>query len=68
MAKLMANEKTRGFLQDPEFCKKLGELAEDPKNLMANMQDHRVMEALAVILNVDLSKATAGTERGKSAV
>ncbi len=31
---------------------------------MANMQDHRVMEALAVILDVDLSKAEAGEGRG----
>ncbi len=58
----MANEKTRPFLQDPEFVKKLKELAQDPKNLMSNMQDHRVMEALAVVLGVDLSKRSAGEE------
>ncbi len=53
----MANEKTRAFLQDPEFKRKLIELGKDPKNLMSNMQDHRVMEALAVLLEIDLKKA-----------
>ncbi|XP_064403247.1 stress-induced-phosphoprotein 1-like isoform X2 [Halichondria panicea] len=55
--RLMANEKTRAFLQDPEFKRKLIELGKDPKNLMSNMQDHRVMEALAVLLEIDLKKA-----------
>lgn len=55
--KLAANEKTRAFLQDPEFVKILDDIAKDPNNLVKNMQDHRVMEALAVLLNIDLKKA-----------
>ena len=57
--RLEAHETTRPYLQDPEFVKILDDLAKDPGNLMKNMQDHRVMTAMAVLLDIDLKK-TAG--------
>lgn len=44
-------------MTDPKFKEILSDLGKKPDNLVKYMQDHRVMEALAVLLNVDMSAA-----------
>lgn len=49
------NEKTREFIKDKAFLDKLQDLSNDSQNLVTHMADHRVMTALAVLLDVDVT-------------
>ena len=44
-------------MADPKFKEILADLGKKPDNLVKYMQDHRVMDALGVLLNVDLINA-----------
>ena len=53
--RLRENEKTREFIKDKVFLDKLQDLSNDSQNLVNHMADHRVMTALAVLLDVDVT-------------
>ena len=53
--KLTKSEKTKEFMEDASFVKVLDDLSKDPQNLVKHMSDHRVMTALAVLLDVDIN-------------
>lgn len=56
--KLASNPKTAEYMKDPEFVKKLGELAKNPMAALTSVgQDPRMMEAMGVILGIDMSQA-----------
>ncbi|KAK7309033.1 hypothetical protein RJT34_05455 [Clitoria ternatea] len=59
-AKLTADPTTRPFLQQPDFVKMMQDIQRDPNNLNLHLKDHRVMQAIGVLLNVKLR--TAPTE------
>ena len=61
MAKLMANPKIAGYLQDPQFSMMLQMCQQNPQMLMQLMQtDPRYMEVFSVLTGLDLSKMGAG--------
>ncbi|KAE8658494.1 Hsp70-Hsp90 organizing protein 1 [Hibiscus syriacus] len=51
-AKLTADPTTRAFLQQPDFVKAMQEIQRNPSKLNEHLKDHRVMQALGVLLNV----------------
>ena len=53
--RLSESEKTKEFMKDQVFLDKLEDLSKDSQNLVNHMSDHRVMNALAVLLNVDVT-------------
>ncbi len=53
-AKLRSSPKTSAYMNDPSFMTTLRSLQANPNNLMKHMQDSRVMEALGVLLGVDI--------------
>ena len=53
--RLNENEKTREFMKDQGFLEKLEDLSKDSQNFVNHMADHRVMTALAVLLDVDVT-------------
>lgn len=56
-AKLANNARTKEFLKDPEFIAKLGELQKNPMAALTSAsQDPRIMQAMSVILGIDLSE------------
>ncbi|CAL9029538.1 unnamed protein product [Prunus brigantina] len=61
-AKLTADPSTRAFLQQPDFVKMMQEIQTNPSNLNLYLKDHRVMQALGVLLNVKLRGGPAGAE------
>lgn len=54
-AKLRASPKTSAYMNNPTFMAALRSLQADPKNLVQYMQDPRIMDALGVLLGVDLT-------------
>ena len=58
--KLRNDPKTSGYLDDPEFMAKLKSLQMNPQSLMQHMQDKRVMDALGVLLGIDLQAMGKG--------
>ena len=42
-------------MEDPKFVKIIDELGKDTQALVKHMSDHRVMTALAVLLDVDIT-------------
>ncbi len=59
-AKLRAHPKTKDYMDDPEFLTKLQSLKLNPNTLMLHMKDPRVMNALGVLMGVDLSMMDGG--------
>ena len=53
--KLRDSEKTKKYMEDPGFVKIIDELSKDTQTLLKHMGDNRVMTALAVLLNVDIT-------------
>lgn len=63
MAKLYENPKTREYLKDPDFQQKIQAMASNPMAaLQSATQDPRLMEAMGVLLGIDMqaSPANAG--------
>ncbi len=59
-AKLRAHPKTSGYMEDPDFLRKLQSLRLNPNTLVQYMQDPRVMQALGVLMGIDLSTMEGG--------
>lgn len=53
--RLNESDKTKEFMKDQAFLDKLEYLSRDSHNLVDHMADHRVMTALAVLLDVDVT-------------
>lgn len=53
--RLSENENTKEFMKDQVFLDKLQDLSSDSQNLVNHMADHRIMTALAVLLDVDVT-------------
>ena len=53
--KLRNSVKTKEYMEDSGFVKIIDELAEDTQSLVKHMGDNRVMTALAVLLDVDIT-------------
>lgn len=56
-AKLTADPKTRLFLQEPDFVRMMQDLQKNPNNMNLYLSDQRMMQALGVLLNVNLRTA-----------
>ncbi|GMH26629.1 hypothetical protein Nepgr_028472 [Nepenthes gracilis] len=56
-AKLTADPTTRAYLQQPDFVRMMQEIQKSPSSLNLYLKDHRVMQALGVLLNVKLRTA-----------
>lgn len=50
--RLARNPKTAPYLGQPDFTQKLAQIQRDPQALSSHISDHRIMEALAVMLGV----------------
>lgn len=50
--RLARNPKTAPYLGQPDFAQKLVQIQRDPQALSIHLSDHRIMEALAVMLGV----------------
>ncbi|CAN0842001.1 Hsp70-Hsp90 organizing protein 2 [Linum grandiflorum] len=61
-AKLTADPSTRVYLQQPDFVTMMKEIQKNPSNLNLYLKDQRVMQALGVLLNVQLRGADAGED------
>ncbi|KAK1261522.1 Heat shock protein STI [Acorus gramineus] len=57
-AKLTADPRTRGYLNQPDFLKMMQEVQRNPNNMNAYLSDQRMMDVLGVLLNVNLRTAT----------
>ena len=64
--KLKNDPKTKAFMDDPKFVKIIEDLGRDTQTLMKHMSDHRVMTALAVLLDVDITVPECKFSRGGS--
>ena len=53
--RLSESDKTKEFMKDQAFLEKLEDLSKSSQNLVNHMADHRVMTALAVLLDVDVT-------------
>ena len=53
--KLRDNVKTKEYMKDSSFVKIIEELTKDTGSLLKHMNDNRVMTALAVMLDVDIT-------------
>ncbi|KAL7722222.1 TPR repeat protein [Entamoeba marina] len=51
--KLMANPRTAGWVNDPQFVQKMETIASDPTKLQLNMEDTRITEALMVLMGIN---------------
>ncbi|KAH9314049.1 hypothetical protein KI387_022676, partial [Taxus chinensis] len=56
-AKLTADPKTRLYLQQPDFVKMIQDLQKNPNNMNLYLTDPRMMQALGVLLNINLRTA-----------
>ncbi|KAF6133908.1 hypothetical protein GIB67_040672 [Kingdonia uniflora] len=56
--KLAANPNTRAYLQQPDFKRMIMEVQKNPNLVNMYMNDKRMMEALGVLLNIELKTAT----------
>ncbi|EOA34964.1 hypothetical protein CARUB_v10020050mg [Capsella rubella] len=59
-AKLTADPSTRGFLKQPDFVNMMQEIQKNPSNLNLFLKDQRVMQALGVLLNVQIRTQQEG--------
>lgn len=69
VARLARNPKTAAYLGQPDFTQKLAQIQRDPQALSNHLSDHRVMDALAVMLGVateDPRPETGKTEEKKA--
>lgn len=57
-AKLTADPTTRGYLQQPDFVRMIQDLQKNPNNINMYLQDQRMMNALGVMLNINMKTAT----------
>ncbi|CAH2048067.1 unnamed protein product [Thlaspi arvense] len=57
-AKLTADASTRGYLKQPDFVNMMQEIQKNPSNLNHYLKDQRVMQALGVLLNVQIRTQT----------
>ncbi|KAK1304982.1 Heat shock protein STI [Acorus calamus] len=57
-AKLTADPKTRGYLQQPDFLKMMQDVQRNPDNLNMYLSDPRMMNVLGVLLNINMRTAT----------
>lgn len=55
MGKLQSNPETAVFFKDPSYLKMISDLTQNPQNMMAYMQDPRMMTTLKVLTGLDLS-------------
>ncbi|XVF10782.1 hypothetical protein REPUB_Repub07fG0212800 [Reevesia pubescens] len=61
-AKLTADPTTRVYLQQSDFVKAMQEIQRNPGKLNEYLKDHRVMQALGVLLNVKLKAHGGGDD------
>ncbi|KAF4520599.1 hypothetical protein B566_EDAN006010 [Ephemera danica] len=52
--RLRNNPKTRAFLDDPDFVKTINDLRDNSKSLGLQLNDHRVLTALSVLMGLNL--------------
>ncbi|XP_043717086.1 hsp70-Hsp90 organizing protein 3-like [Telopea speciosissima] len=57
-AKLTADPKTRGYLQQPDFLKMIQDVQRNPNNINMYLTDQRMMQALGVLLNIQMRGPT----------
>ncbi|KAJ4956088.1 hypothetical protein NE237_012871 [Protea cynaroides] len=57
-AKLTADPKTRGYLQQPDFVKMIQDLQRNPNNINMYLTDQRMMQVLGVLLNIKMGTPT----------
>jgi len=67
--KLAANPKTASLLGDAEFMRKLQNLQKNPNDIGLAMQDPRLMQALSVLLGIDMQfgQPPAGAQQAGAA-
>jgi stress-induced-phosphoprotein 1 len=53
--KLRESPKTKAYMEDPAYVKIIDDLGKDTQTLVKHMSDNRVIDALAVLLDVDIS-------------
>lgn len=58
--RLRRDPKTSAYMNDPDFVRKLQQLKMNPNSLLQHMQDSRIMDALSVLLGVDIKSMGAG--------
>jgi len=61
MARLMADPRTASLLKDPSFATKIADLRANPQNVTKYLQDPGMMDVLSVLLNFNMSEASAAT-------
>jgi stress-induced-phosphoprotein 1 len=61
-SKLTADPSTRGLLKQPDFVNMMKEIQRNPSNLNLYLQDQRVMQALGVLLNIQIRTQQAGDD------
>jgi stress-induced-phosphoprotein 1 len=52
--KLTADPSTRVYLQQPDFVQMMNDISKNPSNLNLYLKDQRVMQALGVLLNINI--------------
>ncbi|KAF9617177.1 hypothetical protein IFM89_034328 [Coptis chinensis] len=57
-AKLTADPTTRGYLQQPDFVRMIQDLQKNPNNFNLYLKDQRMMNALGVLLNMNMKAST----------
>ncbi len=55
-AKLRANPKTREYMKDPTFMSSLRNLQQNPETIGQHLKDPRIMEAMGVMMGLDIAK------------
>ncbi|GAB2300890.1 Hsp70-Hsp90 organizing protein 2 [Dionaea muscipula] len=61
-AKLTADPTTRLLLQQPDFLKMMQDIQKNPSNLNLYLKDQRVMQALGVLLNINMRAGGPGDD------
>ncbi|XP_042485087.1 hsp70-Hsp90 organizing protein 3-like [Macadamia integrifolia] len=57
-AKLTADPTTRGYLQQPDFLNMIQDVQRNPNNINMYLKDQRMMQALGVLLNINMRGPT----------
>ncbi|KAL8552668.1 hypothetical protein ACS0TY_001380 [Phlomoides rotata] len=60
--RLTNDPSTRDFLQQPDFVKMMQDIQKSPNNLNLYLKDHRVMQALGVLLNLKFQTREPGED------
>jgi stress-induced-phosphoprotein 1 len=63
VARLTTNPRTAAFFGQPDFLAKLAAIQKDPQSLAQHISDPRIMQALGVMLGVDISEGEAKKEQ-----